>query len=276
MSLSRSEQSRINGSKSRGPKTEEGKQRSSRNACKHGLAAATFVLLESERDDDGFDRLLQAFIARFQPADEIEYELIYEAAAARWKLRRAWSLEVSSIDIQVEDRRELLESRFDGLTDRDHLTYAFQRLAGSGLIGNLNRYQSRIRREFERALRDLEYIRSGRIKPPAPPVHPEILNEPEPARTAAPKKMPALVRTPAAAQSKLPNEPEPCPPARPEAAPENSPRAVCESASPVPQSDRRSLESCSVPSSYMWTPSCSQEAGHVDIAGSPLRLASAS
>jgi hypothetical protein len=165
MSLSRAEQSRINGAKSRGPKTEQGKQRSSQNACKHGLTAQKFVLLESEHDDDGFDRLLQAFIARFEPADEVEYDLVFEAAASRWKLRRCWAIEVSTFDHKIEDRREWVEDRYSECTEHDHLTMAFGWLSSDNVILTLNRYQSRIRRDFERALRDLAYIRSGRIPP---------------------------------------------------------------------------------------------------------------
>jgi hypothetical protein len=200
MSRSRAEQSRINGSKSRGPKTQEGKQRSSQNACKHGLTAQKFVLLESEHGDDGFDRLLQAFIARFEPADEVEYDLVFEAAAARWKLRRAWAIEVSTFEHKIEDQRDWVDDKFVECTDQDRLTLAFGWLSSDNVILTLNRYQTRIRREFERALRDLEYLRSGRIKPP---VVGQVVGQVQDLRRAP---------RPASAELELPNEPSQPPP----------------------------------------------------------------
>ena len=46
----RSEASRRNGAKARGPKTEEGKARSAQNALKHGMRAQKYLVL---RDEDG-------------------------------------------------------------------------------------------------------------------------------------------------------------------------------------------------------------------------------
>ncbi len=51
MSLSKSESARINGAKSRGPKTPEGKAKSSQNAIKHGIFARVVVL--TSRNDRG-------------------------------------------------------------------------------------------------------------------------------------------------------------------------------------------------------------------------------
>jgi hypothetical protein len=79
---------RQNGAKSRGPKTPEGKSRSSRNAIKHGLTAEHWIVLYDE-DVKAFEGLLRAWEARFEPADGIEEVLVRRLAEADWRLRRA-------------------------------------------------------------------------------------------------------------------------------------------------------------------------------------------
>ena len=61
------EAARINGAKSRGPITEEGKAISSRNSRKHGLAARKFVL--EDEDQAEYDALLTGYRQSFSPAD---------------------------------------------------------------------------------------------------------------------------------------------------------------------------------------------------------------
>jgi hypothetical protein len=61
LSSARSEASRRNGAKSRGPKTPEGAARSSLNALKHGLRAQRCVVLPGERAS-AFDALKAALL----------------------------------------------------------------------------------------------------------------------------------------------------------------------------------------------------------------------
>jgi len=60
----RAEAARINGAKFQGPKTPEGKARSSQNALKHG-GYSRFALLLANEDPAVFDSLSEAFPARF-------------------------------------------------------------------------------------------------------------------------------------------------------------------------------------------------------------------
>ena len=53
----RSDTARANGAKSRGPKTAETRERSSRNSLRHGIVARKTILLECE-DPDQFQAML--------------------------------------------------------------------------------------------------------------------------------------------------------------------------------------------------------------------------
>jgi hypothetical protein len=66
VSSARAEASRNNGAKSRGPRTPEGKARSSQDALKHGMRAQKYVVLPEE-DGAEFAELEAALIAELAP-----------------------------------------------------------------------------------------------------------------------------------------------------------------------------------------------------------------
>ena len=149
---------RNNGSLSRGPKTPEGKARSSRNATRHGLLAKCVLLPHESREN--FEVLLNQYIERFGPLDAVEEGLIEEMVAAFWRIRRAWAMEEDMLDEAVEKQPPALEIR--------RLQRAFSELAGSGQIGLLHRYESRLSFAFQRALVNLAYLQ-----------HRDLPNEPK-------------------------------------------------------------------------------------------------
>ena len=69
------EASRRNGARSRGPVTEEGKARASRNALKHGLAALHHFVLEDEAPAE-LEELTARLLAELAPESEIEARLV--------------------------------------------------------------------------------------------------------------------------------------------------------------------------------------------------------
>jgi hypothetical protein len=81
------EQSRINGRKSRGPTSEEGKAVSCLNSLMHGLCAATEVLPWESQDE--FEAFLRRWVRGLKPETEEEVELTRDSAFARWALMRA-------------------------------------------------------------------------------------------------------------------------------------------------------------------------------------------
>ena len=218
MSLSRSEAARLNGSKSRGPRTPEGKQRSAMNALKHGCTADKVAVLQNELPEV-FDRLFAAFVQKFQPQDDVESELVLQAACARWRLRRVWQLETSLFDLEMDTQREMIAKTFERCDEGIRQAIAFKSMADDSRSFDLvRRYEAQLTREYDRAIKALDRARAERTeqpscgpgsvetgsedsevrnepKPPVPLAGGDLQNEPEPAA--------------ALDESELRNEPKP-------------------------------------------------------------------
>jgi hypothetical protein len=78
---------RANAQHSTGPRTAEGKARSSQNARKHGLSLQRHAVLEHE-DPAAYDRLHQELSAIYEPASPREHLALEEIAHCRWALQR--------------------------------------------------------------------------------------------------------------------------------------------------------------------------------------------
>lgn len=164
MSLSRSEQARINGAKSRGPKSEEGKLRSSQNACKHGLATEKMFVLDNE-SRELFNQFVENIAERYQPADNLERELVLETAHARWRLRRLWSIETAMFDKEMAEQRAEFEKKYTQYDEPLRQACAFEALAEDRRgLSLLSRYETRLRRAYERAVENLEKAQQQRVE----------------------------------------------------------------------------------------------------------------
>src|SRR5258705_9504143 len=98
------EANRRNALKSTGPKTENGKRRSRRNAFRHGLTAETVIeVLEDTEDYKGFEA---AIIADYDARTAVERELVLRLASLLWRIRRAASIETDLFEIQAEILRD--------------------------------------------------------------------------------------------------------------------------------------------------------------------------
>ena len=151
--------SRANGALSRGPKTPEGKARSSRNATRHGLLARVIVL--EEEPDDAFRKLCRAYDARFEPRDEVEAGMVHEMVATYWRMHRAWAIENRYFDTAMAVQ--------DGPSATDRLMTAFSSLADSNRLNLLHRYETRLHMMFQRAFRNLLALRKTTADPPGAP-----------------------------------------------------------------------------------------------------------
>ena len=92
-SLKQIEANRRNALKSTGPITPEGKERSRRNAVRHGLTAETVIAaLEDAEDYQAFEA---AVIADYDAESAVERELVLRLASVLWRLRRATGIETA-------------------------------------------------------------------------------------------------------------------------------------------------------------------------------------
>jgi len=94
---------RANAQKSTGPRTEEGKRCSRRNALRHGLAAET--VLETSEDLDDYKAFEANIVDDYDAQTAVERELVLRLASLLWRIRRATSIETDLLRIQAEIRR---------------------------------------------------------------------------------------------------------------------------------------------------------------------------
>jgi hypothetical protein len=210
----KSETSRINGAKSHGPKTPEGKEASSRNSLKHGLTSRKTFILQCESVDD-YCAMVAEHIAIHQPATPPEKELVQQMAIARWRIRRFVASETVLLDCEMIRNEAAVNKEF-ATTDADvHLAMAIRSLADeSRTLSLMSRYESRLQRVHDKAyaaLRELQQARASQPEP-APDQHPTsavsvenkiLRNEPD----APPRSSPDIhLCTPVGQVPDLPSE----------------------------------------------------------------------
>jgi hypothetical protein len=98
------EANRGNALRSTGPRTEEGKQKSRRNALRHGLTAETVI--DGLEDSEDYRAFEAAVIADYEAQTAVERELVLRLASLLWRLRRIISIETDLLRIQSDIVRE--------------------------------------------------------------------------------------------------------------------------------------------------------------------------
>src|SRR5579863_8358383 len=197
--------SRLNGAKSKGPITPEGKIRSSQNSLRHGLCSKEVVLPHEDRNL--FDQQRASYMERFQPAGQPEADLVETMVSARWRLNRVPGIENKIFEEEMLRRSEQMEKDLCEMSEQEKLAWTFDHMANhSKSLQLLIRYEGNLNRTYERALKQLQTLQSTRPPAPEPPQRnePSILEFPQPNEPSDPE---------------LP----PCPPAEPPATPGPAP-----------------------------------------------------
>jgi hypothetical protein len=94
------EANRRNALRSTGPKTEQGRQQSRRNALRHGLTAETVI--DGLEDSEDYGAFEAAVIADYDARTAVERELVLRLASLLWRLRRIISIETDLLKIQSD------------------------------------------------------------------------------------------------------------------------------------------------------------------------------
>jgi hypothetical protein len=105
------EANRRNALKSTGPMTAAGKQRSRRNAVRHGLTAETVIAdLEDAEDYKAFEL---AVTSDFDAPTAVERELVLRLTSLLWRLRRATAIQTGLLQLQHDIIAALKKPRND-------------------------------------------------------------------------------------------------------------------------------------------------------------------
>jgi hypothetical protein len=146
------ERSRRNGSRSKGPATLAGRQRSSTNAMKHGLTSEKLVLLPWE-NPEGFAALRQGLLEEWVPRTLTETLLVDRFALTVWKQARG--------DLMERDLSRMQPRRPSQGNDAQ-LPIPLSRLPEFSL---LERYQGRLDRLFFRCIATLTKLTREELQP---------------------------------------------------------------------------------------------------------------
>jgi hypothetical protein len=167
-SSKKSQTSRANGAKSRGPVTPEGRAKSAHNSIRHGLRAKSVVLPTESKEE--FQSLLDSYNDQFDPQTGVEMELVEAMAVARWRLRRVCTIETNLLTNEMLRHAGDIEESFDEMDryvdDDDSLTWVFKRLADNGpALALLVRYEGALNRSYDKAFKQLHLLQSTRNRP---------------------------------------------------------------------------------------------------------------
>ena len=105
---SKSEQARINGAKSKGPKTEEGRRSSGARHFKHGLYAVNATVLDIE-SREAFKILRDAAFAQWRPRNPFEAQYVDEIADCSWRIARLRLCATHESNVSIVRLREAAE-----------------------------------------------------------------------------------------------------------------------------------------------------------------------
>ena len=173
---------RRNAQKSTGPRTPEGKARSSQNALRHGLASISHHSFLAAEDRTAFERMLAGYVRIYQPAHADEVDLLTDAVFCKWRQQRAWSAEAQLIEMAVALNQHDLQKKLPKANVAAQVANGF--IHSAEQTQPLRRYEAQLHRQYLRNLKELRDLQASRVdlEPTLDDLYPDDSpNEPNPA-----------------------------------------------------------------------------------------------
>ena len=158
---------RANSQLSTGPRTAEGKAKSSLNAVRTGLTGRTILLSATEAD--GYELHVARFACDFNPVGDREAELVQSLADTQWRLNRIPILEAGIYAARrLEYADFFLEEADENIRALLLQTYIWET---NRRIFNLSLQESRLRRNYAKDLAELQLLQQQRreVEQPSAP-----------------------------------------------------------------------------------------------------------
>ena len=186
-SPARIDANRRNAQKSTGPRTPEGKARSSQNALRHGLASISHHSFLAAEDRTAFERMLAGYVRIYQPAHADEVDLLTDAVFCKWRQQRAWTTEAQMIEMAVALNQHDLQKKLPKANVAAQVANGF--IHSAEQTQPLRRYEAQLHRQYLRNLKELRDLQASRtdLEPTLDDLYPE-----EP--TTTPESTPNPVR----------------------------------------------------------------------------------
>jgi hypothetical protein len=149
--------------RSTGPKTQQGKTQSRRNAWKHGLTATKITIAGEDASD--FDAFRNELWDQFQPQPGIESVVVDRLAALSWRLRRLPAFEAAIINTASDSTLDaFLEYASDGPKPPVNPQKRLGRALGASRAGLelVVRYESALMHNFARTMQQLLVLQDRR------------------------------------------------------------------------------------------------------------------
>ncbi len=130
----------------------------SRNATRLGVCASKVVL--PNESASSYLALHRRYVDHFRPQNIVELDLVSVMALARWRLRRAVSIETLYLTHEETSRRDDAHRFVKNPNPDKSLAWTFSRVSGGTTLPFVSRYEAAIHRTFNQALKQFQSLRA--------------------------------------------------------------------------------------------------------------------